>query len=76
MGESKAGIDGFPVTGLAEHPEHSSDSGKDGEEQDRWVGWGEGAHRPLVTKCKGPHFSLLSIWGTWLEILWVPKHGF
>lgn len=65
--EGKAGVDGFPVTGLAEHPEHSSANGEDSEEQDRWAG--KGAHRTLARKCRGPHCSLLPIWVTWFEVL-------
>lgn len=38
VGEGKAGIDSFPVAGLAEHPEHSNASEKKGEKYDRWAG--------------------------------------
>lgn len=63
VGEGEAGVDGFPVAGLAEHPEHSSARKKNGEKQIRWArGRWRGPHRALIRRC--PHCSLLSPWGT------------
>lgn len=37
VGEGEASVDGFPVAGLAEHPEHSNTRKEDGEKQIRWA---------------------------------------
>lgn len=37
VGEGEAGVDSFPVAGLAKHPKHSSAREKDGEKRDRWA---------------------------------------
>lgn len=67
VGEGEAGIDGFPVAGMAEHSEHSSTRRRVARSRVGGCMGGGGAHRTLAGRC--PHCSLLSPRGTGSEIL-------
>lgn len=67
VGEGEAGVDGFPVAGLAEHPKYSSARRRMARSRIGGCTGGRGAHRTLARRCS--HCSLLSPRGTWSETL-------